>query len=225
VAFLKSIAPLVFLACEVGTPANALWYSHAFAKAKVNLVRAPHGGKWRYGWYDPTRARLVASGLFIIPTKYKGDEKQAFWMVLEILGHRWLFMGAHLENEGPESYRIDQAKDTIHELRRVRAHYDVDWSRVLYAADTNGKGGVQDYLESTELTSAIHRTKNVQGTGWTSQTRWLPRRGSGRKATKTHPSMDWMGVGGNRRLNRFLQSDEHTISDHDPLTGTLLAID
>lgn len=226
IALVRKYRPGVWCAVEVGSPVHAAWISARLLVGSHRMRRAPKGGKWRYIWYDPKKVhRIVRSGLYTITSKWNGDAKQAAWAVAEMRnGHECIFVAAHLENKGSEANKVAQMADVIALVERLRKTFPgIPRSRVFIYVDCNSTGAVQRWIEKSAYSSLMYGSAHV-GTGWTSQTRWLPRKGLSRLVRPGHPSMDVLASGDERNATKVQQPDAHDISDHDPLIADIEAL-
>ena len=101
------------------------------------------GGKGRYQW---TRGvKVIAAGLFTVPSNlwYKKDDKQASWVIYDILGARGMDVSLHLESDSgavADALRVKQAVWIANAaLAKAKAH-SVPEENIMLVGDTNSEG-------------------------------------------------------------------------------------
>lgn len=208
-ARLLSVRPEVFLAVEVGSPEQADSFSKMLARKPLGLKRAARGGAWRYIWYNPKVVTRLSSGLWTPPTKYKGDDKPVAWMIGTARGHKSLYIAAHLDNDSPRSFKLNQARDIVRFAKTKQREHAILTKNVYLGCDTNDPTGEVGEIFERYLNAARKNARVKSGQSWASNNRWLSRKGSAKKGF----SIDWLGSG--RKHRRFWAFGSSNSSDHD----------
>lgn len=213
--------PDVFCGIEMGKISHVRWMLKAL-KANDHPMRSVTGGaNWRYIFFNHRKFFEYRSGQFVLSGRHKGQDKELTWAVLEDLinGNRILVLCTHLEVLGPDSVRMAQAKSTMFFARKLRTKYDIPWSRVFLFLDCNDRGGVQDYLEGTELSNLIKGSKNNRAK-YDTMNRWSRKR----VKVKANRSLDWLGAGQQRDALVTFSPDCSDSSDHNLLGADVLTL-
>ncbi|WP_311210913.1 MULTISPECIES: M23 family metallopeptidase [unclassified Aeromicrobium] len=121
------------------------------------------GGEGRYVRIGK-RLKRIAGGMITASksTWYKGDDKQAGWVVYEVEGVRGMDVSFHLESESgtlADSKRVDQMTSIIAQARTLAKRYGVRDENVLYAGDTNSEALVARVLAPMGLRNVAKGTK------------------------------------------------------------------
>lgn len=150
------------------------WYVREF-DAKMGRAGFRHvtGRDGRYIYRAVKHAR-ISHGAFDLQPRYKGDDKQAVWAVLEINGHREIVVSGHLESDAPaNNERVGQALDMIDSAKAVADRYGLPYRRITFGVDTNSDSWVRlnafnerRFVDACEV--AWKRTFATTGTfvGW-----------------------------------------------------------
>lgn len=102
------------------------------------------GQDGRYIYRIAAVTRRIAYGVFDLRPRYKNDDKQAVYGVIEINGHIELVVCGHLESDIPaDNERVGQALHMIDQAKAVADKRKISYRRVTFLADTNSDDWVR----------------------------------------------------------------------------------
>lgn len=92
--------------------------------------------------------KVGRTAAYVLPTKGPADDaRQAVYAEVYVGAYAWLFTAAHYEHRNGSQYdpvRVAQGKEDFAKGERLRAAWDIDPTRVSYAADENSNTWVVD---------------------------------------------------------------------------------
>lgn len=159
--------------------------------------RRVSGGLSRYV-YAEKAIPVVASKLFDLQPRYKGDTKQAAGAILEIDGHRTCPVSGHLENEDDSgSTQVKQGLSEIDQVAPWAASHGCGKDRIVHAVDTNSDNrvrveafGKRGYSDAAEIAYESIGSRLGTFLDW-------------RKSAVAGPSIDLIAVGPGRPVRRY----------------------
>ena len=184
----------------------------AYLDTKLDLDRFDAGSDGRYVYGDDAVTFVAGDTLDLLP-RYKADDKQAAPIVGEKDGVRFGVCSYHLENEGPDSNRIAQAKDMIVKAEAMWDEHSVPKSNRFYCGDANFSTVVRDAFAPAGYvdTAAVAKVKKNVGR----------RSYSTYGKTVNGARIDFITAPEGTEVLEFEQDVDYAMSDHNAQIATL----
>lgn len=214
------LRPDVFCGIEMGSPRHVRWFRDAIRKAGWPMTLAYGGARWRYIFFNPAKFSQLKGGQRILAGEYRSDDKEVTWAQLRERGtkrRKILVFCSHLENEGPDSIRRQQARSLLGHINDIKTDLGMSWNDCYLYLDCNDDGGIQEILEASPL-SNLQIGSRVQRAKFNTMNLWSKKR----RLAKVNTSMDWLGAGEAVNAEKTFSPDASDSSDHNPVGADIL---
>jgi len=218
---LAALHPDVFCGIEMGSLSHVKWFRTAMRNAGWPMTLAVGGARWRYIFFNPKAFSQLRGGQRVLEGEYRSDDKEMTWAQLRHRGGQQrlvLIFCAHLENEGPDSIRRQQARSLLAHIEDIKTELGMSWDDCYLYLDCNDEGGVQKILESSRLSNLQIGSKQ-QLIRFNTMNRWSKKR---RRVSVNH-SMDWLGAGQSINAAKTFSPDCSDSSDHNLVGADILS--
>lgn len=164
---------------EVGNGLNRPGKPNARMRARLDkgfgdTYRRHIGSDGRYNYSNRGSVKPIRSGVITASKTawFRGDNKQASYLVFEKNGVRGMDVSFHLENEsGPvaDRKRVDQMLSILKQALKIATAEGVDIRNILFVGDTNSEGMVADAMAAARWRNVATGTEYENArtfTGW-----------------------------------------------------------
>jgi len=209
---IKNVAPDVFCSQENVKTVGRL-SGYGYIDSKLSSYERVAGSDGRYIYIRQQTVKYIAGGVFQLTPKYKGDDKQAAWAILQMRsgGEPFLVTSYHLENEGmSDLIRYKQMKSCLSQAKAKASVRGIPTSRIFHAGDTNFQtAGAINKVKALGYADAFDKAKTVKKKSYRSFNDW--------RATRVGFRIDRIWINASRPIILAQQiTSLFRAADHNP---------